>query len=366
VKFESLAVSDCLRRPKMTTGIEQETQISKPRVTAVIPTRNRADLVCRAVESVLSQTMTELECVVVVDGPDPATCEALARITDSRLKVLTLEQNVGGCEARNIGIRAARGEWIALLDDDDEWLPHRLETQLDAATSGEPVTMVASRFLDRAGYGDLVRPRKFPKPGQPISEFLWCEVSAFGGIEGFPQTSTWLVKREFALEVPFTKDLRALQDLDWLLHAFAHPQMRVRFVTEPLTVFHNDVARARVAKRIDWKFCYDWAMSNRSLFTKKAFGYFLVVYCVNPAAQQGASRSELRSLLADCRRYGKISPKLLWLYSLYSLVYPTVAKLLSSERRKSLLYKATNLARGRWLVPDETVRIAPKKSLLPD
>ena len=350
----------------MTTGTEQKTQDSTPRVTAVIPTFNRADLVCRAVDSVLSQTMPDLECLVVVDGPDASTVQALARYTDSRLKVLALEKNVGGCEARNIGIRAARGEWVALLDDDDEWLPYRLETQLSAATSAEPVTMVASRFLDRAGYGDLIRPRKFPKPSQPISEFLWCEVSAFGGIEGFPQTSTWLVKREFALEVPFTKDLKALQDLDWLLHAFAHPQMRARFVTEPLTVFHNDIARARVAKRIDWKFSYDWAMSNRSFFTKKAFGFFLVVYCVNPAAQQGASRSELRSLMADCRRYGKISAKLLWLYSLYTLVYPAVAKLLSAERRKALLYKVTNLARGPWLVPDESVRIAPKKSLLPD
>jgi glycosyltransferase involved in cell wall biosynthesis len=350
----------------MTIGIEQDNQVSTPRVTAVIPTRNRADLVCRAVESVLSQTMTELECIVVVDGPDPSTSEVLASITDPRLKVVALETNVGGCEARNIGIRAARSEWIALLDDDDEWLPRRLETQLAAAASAEPVTMVASRFLDRAGYGDLIRPRKFLNPGQPISEFLWCEVSPFGGIEGFPQTSTWLVKREFALEVPFTKDLKALQDLDWLLHAFDHPQMRVRFVDEPLTVFHNDVARARVAKRIDWKFCYEWAMSNRALFTSKAFAYFLVVYCVNPAAQQGASRSELRSLLSDCRRYGKISPKLLWLYSLYTLVYPTVARLLSSERRKALLYKVTNLARGRWLVPDATVPIAPKKSLLSD
>ena len=117
----------------MTTGIQQETQVSKPRVTAVIPTRNRADLVCRAVESVLSQTMPELECVVVVDGPDPATSEALARITDSRLKVLALEHNVGGCEARNTGIREARGEWIALLDDDDEWQPTKIEKQLLAA-----------------------------------------------------------------------------------------------------------------------------------------------------------------------------------------------------------------------------------------
>jgi glycosyltransferase involved in cell wall biosynthesis len=320
----------------------------KPRVSAVVPTRNRPDLVCRAVRSVLCQTVAELECIVVIDGPDPVTLESLAGIGDPRLKVLALEENVGGCEARNLGVRAAQGEWVALLDDDDEWLPQRLEKQLAAAAEAiGPVTMVVSLFLDRAGYGDLVRPRKFLKEGQHIAEFLWCEVSPVGGIEGFPQTSTWLIKREFILEVPFTKGQKVLQDLDWLLHGFAQPQMRVLLVNEPLTIFHNDQARERVAKRVDWQYCYQWAMANRDLFTRKAFGFFLVIYCVNPAARQGASWAELRSLLADCRRYGMITLKLLWLYSLYTLAYPIVGRLFSFERRKALLYKVTNFARVR-------------------
>jgi glycosyltransferase involved in cell wall biosynthesis len=335
---------------------------SAPRVTGVIPTRNRPELVCRAVRSVLSQTVADIECVVVIDGPDSATVEALARIDDRRLKVLALEENVGGNEARNVGVRAARGEWIALLDDDDEWLPQRLEKQLAAATTPAPVTMVASRFLDRTGLGDLVRPRKFMKPQQHISEFLWCEVSPLGGIEGFPQTSTWLVERKLLLEVPFTKNLKALQDLDWLLHAFANPRMKVRFVDEPLVIFHNDLGRARVAKKIDWQFSRDWAMRNRDLFTKRALAFFLVIYCVNPAAQDGASWSELRSLLADCRRFGKITPKLLWLYFLYTVAYPVVAKCLSVERRKTLLYKVTSFASGRWLLPQVSPDASAKKS----
>src|SRR5579863_5890497 len=139
-------------------NMDDQMDRSAPRVTAVIPTRNRPDLVCRAVRSVFSQTVTDLECIVVIDGPDSATMEALARIEDERLKVLALEENVGGNEARNLGAREARGEWVALLDDDDEWLPQRLEKQLAIATP-TPVTMVASRFLDRTGRGDLVRPR---------------------------------------------------------------------------------------------------------------------------------------------------------------------------------------------------------------
>jgi glycosyltransferase involved in cell wall biosynthesis len=319
-----------------------------PQISAIIPTRNRPDLVGRAVRSVLSQTVHDLECIVVIDGPDPATVKALSTIEDSRLRVLSLPENVGGCEARNMGVRAAKSEWVALLDDDDEWLPARLEKQLAAVAEAKtPVTMVASRFLDRGTEGELVRPRKFPRERQHIAEFLWCEVSPLGGIEGFPQTSTWLIRRDFLLEVPFTKGLKCLQDLDWLLHGFAHPRMCALFVDEPLTIFHNDLARERVAKRIDWRYSYRWAMDNRDLFTKKALSFFLVIYCVNPAAQQGASWSELSSLWRDCRRYGQVTPKLLVLYFLYTLVYPTVSRLLSAEHKKILLYKLTSLSRVR-------------------
>jgi glycosyltransferase involved in cell wall biosynthesis len=71
-----------------------------PVVSAVIPTRNRPQLVCRAVHSVLSQTVRDIECIVVIDGPDMETVHALREIADPRLRVIELPENVGGCEAR--------------------------------------------------------------------------------------------------------------------------------------------------------------------------------------------------------------------------------------------------------------------------
>jgi glycosyltransferase involved in cell wall biosynthesis len=319
-----------------------------PVVSAVIPTRNRPDLVCRAVHSVLSQTLRDIECIVVIDGPDMPTVNALREIADPRLRVMELSENVGGCEARNLGGRAAQGEWIALLDDDDEWLPYRLEKQLAAvARSTEPVTMVVSRFLDRGASekDELIRPHIFPVKGQAISEFLWCEVSPLGGIAGFPQTSTWLLRRDFFLEVPFARGLKMLQDLDWLLRGYHHPRMNVLFVDEPLTIFHNDHARGRVAKRTDWQHSFRWAMGNRRLFTRKAFGFFLVVDCVNRAAQQGVAWPELKSLLKEVPRYGKITPKLVCLCLLYVFVYPSIGKVLSPRKRATMLYNVRSLVR---------------------
>ena len=66
--------------------------------------------------------MGDVEAIVVIDGPDAASQHALARIGDARLRVIALPESVGGSEARNIGARAAASRWIALLDDDDEWL----------------------------------------------------------------------------------------------------------------------------------------------------------------------------------------------------------------------------------------------------
>lgn len=99
-------------------------------VSVVIPTRNRGSLLNRAVESVLSQTHTEIEVIVVDDGSTDKSTHSLQRIFfDSRLKVVRQEPK-GVAAARNAGISLARGEMIALLDSDDVWKRDKIRRQL--------------------------------------------------------------------------------------------------------------------------------------------------------------------------------------------------------------------------------------------
>jgi GT2 family glycosyltransferase len=99
----------------------------------VIPTFNRRDLVVQAVKSVITQTYQDLSCVVVDNGSNDGTAEALASLQDQRLKVLQQAKPMGGAGARNIGIDAAgSAEWVAFLDSDDMWAPTKLERQLGA------------------------------------------------------------------------------------------------------------------------------------------------------------------------------------------------------------------------------------------
>ncbi|MEP6953156.1 MAG: glycosyltransferase family A protein [Solirubrobacteraceae bacterium] len=110
-----------------------ESQPGTPEVTVVLPTHNRADLVGEVVASALGQREVAVEVIVVDDASDDDTARRLSAIGDPRLRVLRNETNLGVSGARNRGIEAARGLWIAFLDDDDLWAPNKLRTQLDAA-----------------------------------------------------------------------------------------------------------------------------------------------------------------------------------------------------------------------------------------
>ena len=311
----------------------------EPIISVVIPTRYRPVLLRRAIDSVLAQTVSCFEIVIVVDGPDAESTDMLASIPDSRVRVVALDASVGGSEARNTGVRHAVGEWIALLDDDDEWMPEKLEQQLATARSlsGSRV-LVTCRYIDKDGDTQLVRPRRFPAPGQEISDYLYSEATWLGSIEGFPQTSTWFVARSFLLEVPFRIGLRRNQDTDWLLRALRLPGVQLALVPATLSIFHNDSKRKRITQALDWKDTYHWAIENREIFTPRALATFLAIMCMNHAARTRGDWETMRVLLGDAKRYGSLSVKVVWLFFLYGMVYGRLRSLFSAERRKSLLY----------------------------
>jgi glycosyltransferase involved in cell wall biosynthesis len=111
---------------------------SQPEVSVVVPTRSRWDLLSTAaLPAALGQEDVSVEVVVVDDGSTDATQEQLANLEDGRVRVVRHDRTRGVAQARNSGISAARGEWIAFLDDDDVWAPNKLRAQVDAATRAD-------------------------------------------------------------------------------------------------------------------------------------------------------------------------------------------------------------------------------------
>src|SRR4051794_11943115 len=98
-----------------------------PAISVILPVHNRADVLARAIQSVLDQTLKDFELIVVDDGSTDSSVTVAKSFADPRIKIIELGQNRGGNAARNAGVRAAAAPLIAFLDSDDIYLPQKLE-----------------------------------------------------------------------------------------------------------------------------------------------------------------------------------------------------------------------------------------------
>lgn len=128
----------------------------QPLVSVVIPTYNRPDLLKRAIQSVSEQTFQDFEIVVVDDGTEERAKEVVDTFDDDRIRYIEHEENKGSSAAKNTAFRAAKGKYIAILDDDDYWEPEKLGRQvhaLEGAPSDVGFSFTAGReiFDEREG-----------------------------------------------------------------------------------------------------------------------------------------------------------------------------------------------------------------------
>jgi glycosyltransferase involved in cell wall biosynthesis len=259
--------------------------ITSPAISVVIPTRNRPTLVPRAVRSALDQILVNIEVIVVIDGPDPATTAALSAFQDERLRIISLPVFVGGSEARNIGARFCRGEFVALLDDDDEWSPLKLARQLEEArSSSAPLPVVTCRLIARRQNGDEIWPARAKDPAESMSEYLLCREASIRQGEGFIQTSTLLIPRVLLLLVPFKSGLPRHQDWDWLIRAAERADVEFLWVWEPLAIYHINRVQKSVSSGASVQASLEWV--NGCRITEKARAYFfatqIAVRCRTP------------------------------------------------------------------------------------
>ena len=201
------------------------------RVSAIITTHNRADLLPRAVQSVLSQTFTDHEVIIVDDGSTDHTQEVMAAQRDLRIRYLRHETAMGPCAARNIGIDNARGEYVAFLDDDDEWLPEKLSLQVRALEAEDAIVALAYCWYDYVDDSDGVRrqgPRRLIE-GDIHGSMLALDIPA--------PTSTYLMRTRPARRLRFDEDLTMSTDLDFLVRLSC--QWRVALVREVAMLMHE-------------------------------------------------------------------------------------------------------------------------------
>ncbi len=308
---------------------------SSPLVSVIIPTRNRPALLLRAIHSALEQTVRDIEVIVVIDGEAAdQSVDLMPVVYDRRLRCIALREQVGGSEARNIGIRNARSPWIALLDDDDEWLPTKLEMQLEAAKPyAQRQIVVTSQHINRsAGMADVVRPRRLPRQGEPPCEFMFDYLCYF-------QTSTFFCSKELMLKVPFTKELSFFQDIDWFLRVFHKSDAQLVVVAQPLSIYYVPEKRAAISSAVNWKSKINWGRANRHLMSKRAYSRFIVGSCIGAAVQDSAGLHGFGRLFYECAIMGSPTLQLLMLLCGSYFMRPSLRKKL----RDLLLLRRANL-----------------------
>ena len=282
-------------------------------VSVVIPTRNRPQLVKRAVNSVRAQTLQELEIIVVIDGEDRATLKTLAAIAEPRLQIVRLPESKGGGAARNVGIAHARGEWIAFLDDDDEWFPTKLEQQLAVATtSSHSYPIISCYVIAKTPKGEFTYPLRLPTAKEHLSEYLLTRNGFYFG-EGLIQTSTIFTSTKLLQQVPFNEDLPKHQDWDWILRANLLPGVEISFVPQSLAIWYLWEQRESTSSKSNWQNSLTWINTNRHLVTPRAYSSFLITQVAPQAAYESQWQLFCR-LLRDAFRFGKPKPKDLYLY----------------------------------------------------
>jgi glycosyltransferase involved in cell wall biosynthesis len=201
-------------------------------VTVIIPTCNRAHLLATAIASVLNQTFQDFDIIVVDDSSNDNPRAVVEGYSDSRIRYLCHETRKGGSAARNTGIRNAVGQYVAFLDDDDEWLPQKLDKQLAVFSLGAPelgCVYTGYTVVNRAN-GEITNCRLATKRGDLSKELLFENPLGAGG-------SSVMLRREcFETVGMFDEQLPSFQDYDmWIRISKA---FHFDFVAEPLVKYY--------------------------------------------------------------------------------------------------------------------------------
>ncbi len=250
-------------------------------VSAIITKYKREPgMVLRALDSIIAQTYRDVEIIVVDDSPadfqfrkdvQAAVTERQEKNLDINIRYIAHDKNMGACVARNTGLEAAEGEYIAYLDDDDEWLPEKIEKQIDVIKKSGVALVYCGKICKNDNSGKSIIGKKEYIKGNVFGRLLYSNF--------IESTSYPLIRTKCLIEIGgFDPLMQSAQDYDvWLRLAELY---EIDYVSEPLVIYHehdgerittNPVKKIKGLERINYKFT-KYIEADRKLWWARHLG----------------------------------------------------------------------------------------------
>lgn len=211
---------------------KNELIIENPEISVIIPTFNRGNLIENSIKSVLNQTFNKIEILIIDDGSNDNTKDIIKNIDDKRIKYLKLRKNKGACNARNVGIKKAKGEYIAFQDSDDLFYPYKLEKQLkNLINKNSSLDFCKIKIFYKDVYYYIIPGNSTEK--RIINGSIFEELISHGN---FISTQAILAKKDILQKYMFDPILPRLQDYDLILRMAQ--KIKISFTREVLVDIH--------------------------------------------------------------------------------------------------------------------------------
>lgn len=257
-------------------------------VSVVIPSYNREKSIVKCINSALMQGVADIEVIVVDDGSTDGTEAAVKSIDDARV-VYIKQKNQGANVARNVGLEAATGRYIALLDSDDQFCEGHLLRSIEALDSDSMAVAFGRIIVDRGEGVTFLKPPRGPRFSEPISEYLSCD-------KGFVQTSTLVIPNALGKQIRYLDWLPYGQDVDYACR-IAHAGYHFIYFETPGAIWADKSDSKRISAKSDPHVRSRWAVENRELLTDKAYLGFMGWRVAKAYAEHGQTLKGLRLFL---------------------------------------------------------------------
>ena len=202
------------------------------KISVIIPTYNRENLIGKAITSALNQTYKNLEVLIIDDGSTDNTKEIIDKFSDKRVKYIKLKENLGGSNARNIGIKMATGKFISFQDSDDIFYPNKLEFQINNLINKKSVLDFCKIKVIFNSSLQYIIPQEYQE-NNIIQGNIFSELIKNGN---FISTQSILIKKNFITKYYFDINMPRLQDYELILRMI--PKVKISYTRRILVELH--------------------------------------------------------------------------------------------------------------------------------